>query len=249
VQQPLSQTVPQHSSVSFTVGVTASPPPSYQWRKNGVNIAGATTAWLELPDVQQSAAATYSVVVTNASGNVTNTHATLTVNAPTLTILTPAGVGTAVGSAYCGAVGAFNEQPVWNATTLQPDGVSASPHTSTSTSYANRHWFIDLGANYAKLRIVQMWTRYRPSSGGSHPGFGALWWDDDNDNVNDGTPAPTLNFNTGASLANSGSQIWWKDRDFTSAPLTPQGRYLVVSVGPSPDDRPNEFAFVGYVVP
>jgi hypothetical protein len=249
IQQPVAQNVPQHSSVSFTVGVTGSPTPSYRWRKNGVDIPGATAAWLELADVQVAAAGSYTVVVTNASGSITSNTATLNVNTPALTVLTPAGAGTAVGSAYCGAVGAFNEQPTWNATLGEPSGLSTSPHSSTATAYANRHWFIDLGTNWSKLRIVQMWTRYRPSSSGTHPGFAALWWDDDNDNVNDGTPASALNFNTGQALPNSGSQIWWKDRDFTATPVTPQGRYLVVSVGATTDDRPNEFAFVGYVVP
>jgi hypothetical protein len=78
-QHPQSQSVPVGSRVSFTVGVTGSPEPSYQWRKNGVNISGQTGPWLYLSNVQSSAASTYSVVVTNASGTAISNGATLTV--------------------------------------------------------------------------------------------------------------------------------------------------------------------------
>jgi hypothetical protein len=165
------------------------------------------------------------------------------------TIVTPVAVGQATGSGYCPAGGAFNEQPTWDTATQQPLGAAASPHTGTATAYANRHWYVDLGANYAKVRITGMWTRYRPSSGGSYAGFATLWWDDDKDNVNDGTPATGLNFATAQNLPSSGSQLWVQDRDFGGAPVTPPARYLLIGTGATPTDRPNEFAFVGYVVP
>jgi hypothetical protein len=96
-----------------------------------------------------------------------------------------------------------------------------------------------------------MWTRYRPYSSGNHPGFGAMWWDDDIDTVNDnGVSAPTMNFGNGQGLPSVSGQIWVRDRDFTSAPITPPRRYLLVYTGATaPSDRPNEFAFVGYTVP
>ncbi len=164
------------------------------------------------------------------------------------TIITPT-AGQASGSGYCPAGGAFNEQPIWAEATQEPVGVAASPHTGTGTAYANRHWYVDFGADYAKIRLTGMWTRYRPSSPGSYAGFPTLWWDDDKDNVNDGTPATGINFATAQSLPNSGSQLWVRDCDFTGAPVTPAARYLIVSTGPSPSDRPNEFAFVGYILP
>jgi hypothetical protein len=103
--------------------------------------------------------------------------------------------------------------------------------------------------DYDQVRIVQMWTRYRPESGGNHAGFAMMWWDDDKDNINDGVTAATMNFNTGQGVPHIGTQQWVQDRDFTATPITPQGRYLVVSTGAPPDDRPNEFAFVGYKIP
>lgn len=166
-----------------------------------------------------------------------------------ISVLTPVAWGQASGSGFCSAAGAFDEQPTWNATTGAPTGVAAVPHSSTNTAYTGRFWYVDFGPNWAKVRITQMWTRYRPSSPGSFSGFASLWWDDDIDTVNDGVTASTMNFATAQNLANSSSQQWVRDRDFTSTPIVPQGRYLVISTGASVTDRPNEFAFIGYTVP
>ncbi len=252
-QHPQSQAVSSGSEVSLTATASGSPAPTFQWRKNGVNIAGATGQVLTLTNVQSADAGSYSVVATNASGSATSSNATLTVSGgggtPTWVILTPGAVGTATGSASCTAAGAFNEQPTWDVVNGVPTGIAASPHATTTTAYTNRFWFIDFGANYASLRITQMWTRYRPYSSGNHPGFAQMWWDDDKDMTNDGVTASTMNFGNGQGLPSISSQIWVRDRDFTSAPIAPQGRYLVVSTGAAPGDRPNEFAFVGYVIP
>jgi hypothetical protein len=168
--------------------------------------------------------------------------------AGTATVLTPASAGTATGSAYCGAIGAFDAQPTWDAVHQVPVGDQAEPHADTATSYVNRHWFIDFGPDWAQLRILEMWTRYRPFSGGSHSGFAGMWWDDDADTVNDGIAATNLNFGTAPNLPHVGTQQWARDRAFHNA-ITPGGRYLVVSTGASPTWRANEFAFVGYRVP
>jgi hypothetical protein len=167
---------------------------------------------------------------------------------PAVTVLTPESWGTATGSAYCGAIGAFDAPPAWDSQNQVPVGDQAAPHADTATSYANRYWFIDFGPSWAKLRIVGMWTRYRPFSGGSYTGFAAMWWDDDADTVNDGIPATNLNFGTAQNLPSIAGQQWVRDRAF-STPVTPAGRYLVVSTGSAASSRPNEFAFIGYRVP
>lgn len=79
ITQPLSQTVTTGTTSSFSVSVTGSPAPTYQWRKDSVNIAGATSATLALPNIQLAQAGSYSVVVTNSAGTVTSAGATLTV--------------------------------------------------------------------------------------------------------------------------------------------------------------------------
>jgi hypothetical protein len=166
----------------------------------------------------------------------------------TTTIITPVAWGQA-GGAYCPATGTFDEQPTWDAIAQAPTGISVAPHTSTGTAYANRFWYIDFGANYAKVRITAMWTRYRPNSPGNQAGFASMWWDNDTDTVNDGTTAMNFNFNNAQNLPNVSNQLWVRDRDFSTAPVTPPQRYLIVATGATVTDRANEFAFVGYRVP
>ena len=84
VSQPVSRTVPAGQSVSFTVGATGFPSPSYQWTKDGTNLIGQTGATLTIPSANGLDIGTYAVVVSNGSGHVTSGNATLTVLAPTM---------------------------------------------------------------------------------------------------------------------------------------------------------------------
>ena len=60
----------------------------YQWRKDGVDIPGATEVELRLPNLTADAAGQYSCVVTNDCGTITSEAATLTIvpKAPVLTV-------------------------------------------------------------------------------------------------------------------------------------------------------------------
>ncbi len=80
--QPLSQNVNSGSSVSFTVAASGIPAPTYQWRKDGVNLSGATNATYTVASVATGNAGTYSVVATNSVGAATSNGAVLTVNSP-----------------------------------------------------------------------------------------------------------------------------------------------------------------------
>jgi RHS repeat-associated protein len=75
---PQSQTALSGQSVTFTVGASGTAPLSYQWRKNGAAIPGATSASYAFAP-QTSDAGDYSVLVTNSAGSVTSANATLTV--------------------------------------------------------------------------------------------------------------------------------------------------------------------------
>jgi len=80
--QPVSQTVTAGQTASFTVMATGTAPLSYQWRKNGANIAGATAASYITPATATSdSGSTFGVVVSNSVGSATSAVATLTVNA------------------------------------------------------------------------------------------------------------------------------------------------------------------------
>lgn len=79
--QPTNQTVTAGGTATFTAAATGSPTPTFQWRKDGTAIVGATGTTLTLTNVAVSAAGTYSVVATNSVNTATSSNATLTVNA------------------------------------------------------------------------------------------------------------------------------------------------------------------------
>jgi len=78
--QPVSQTVNEGSSVSLTVVATGDPAPTYQWQRNGNDIANATSATYTIASAVVSNTGNYRVVVTNSAGSVTSNEVTLIVN-------------------------------------------------------------------------------------------------------------------------------------------------------------------------
>lgn len=77
--QPQNVTVLQAQPAGFSVVATGDPPIAYQWSKDGTDIAGATTNTYSIGAAQLSDAGGYSVLVTNATGAVTSSVATLAV--------------------------------------------------------------------------------------------------------------------------------------------------------------------------
>src|SRR5204863_5565687 len=85
-----NQTVTAGQTATFTVVASGTAPLSYQWQKNGANIAGAASASYTTPAATTAdSGSTFRVVVTNTAGSTTSNAATLTVNpapvAPTIT--------------------------------------------------------------------------------------------------------------------------------------------------------------------
>ena len=84
-QSPVNQHVFAGAVATFSVNVDGNPAPSFQWRKDGVNlsddgrITGATTATLRIDPVTLGDAGNYNVFVDNACGSVTSDAAALTV--------------------------------------------------------------------------------------------------------------------------------------------------------------------------
>jgi hypothetical protein len=137
---PVSQTVSVSSTGSFTVSATGTQPLYYQWRKDGVAIAGATNSTLALSNVQVADAGSYTVVVTNAAGSATSVAASLTIStgstgsAPVVTI-PPSGVVVAQGANAVFAVTASGTAPLsyqW-----RKDGVPISGATSATLTVTN----------------------------------------------------------------------------------------------------------------
>jgi hypothetical protein len=82
-QPPVSTEVLVGNPATFSASGAGSPPLSYQWQLNGVNVAGATTSTLTIPNTYFTEAGSYTVVLTNRVGAVTSSPpATLAVLPP-----------------------------------------------------------------------------------------------------------------------------------------------------------------------
>jgi outer membrane protein assembly factor BamB len=86
---PQTQSVAYGASVTFSADASGTLPFSYQWQKNGADIAGATGASLVLSGVKPADGGLYRVRVSNSVGAATSAAATLTVAAaigPAITV-------------------------------------------------------------------------------------------------------------------------------------------------------------------
>jgi hypothetical protein len=89
--QPTNQTVTAGQAATFSVTAAGTAPLSYQWKKGGTPISGATSASYTTPATTTSdSGGQFTVTVSNTAGSVTSDVAMLTVNAatPTLQIAT-----------------------------------------------------------------------------------------------------------------------------------------------------------------
>ncbi|MGA2854295.1 MAG: putative Ig domain-containing protein, partial [Verrucomicrobiota bacterium] len=75
--QPVSQYIAGTQQASFFVMAAGLAPLSYQWRQDGVIIAGATNSVLVLTNLPTSAAGVFSVTVSNSLGTVTSANVQL----------------------------------------------------------------------------------------------------------------------------------------------------------------------------
>jgi formylglycine-generating enzyme required for sulfatase activity len=77
--QPAGGTVTEGNPVEFSVTAAGTGPLSYQWKKGGADIAGATEAVYRIASATKADAGGYTVTVSNALGSVTSEPATLAV--------------------------------------------------------------------------------------------------------------------------------------------------------------------------
>lgn len=124
---PASQTAVPGLAVTFRSGASGTAPLSYQWRRDGAAIAGATGANFTLTAALADEGARFSVVVSNAAGNAASGEALLSVNpAPAAAVSCASGaftahidagvaVGKAAGVALAGCATALSD-PRWTQT-------------------------------------------------------------------------------------------------------------------------------------
>jgi hypothetical protein len=103
VTQPTSVSILLGQNATFSVLADGAAPLKYEWKKDGVSIAGATGSILRLVNVTASQAGSYSVLVTSSSGSVTSNSAALTVNSPLTITANPTSRSAAIGDALASA--------------------------------------------------------------------------------------------------------------------------------------------------
>jgi MYXO-CTERM domain-containing protein len=98
--QPASLTVTAGNNASFSVVAAGSAPLTYQWKFNGTSVGGGGTgSTYNLTGAQATDAGSYTVTITNTTGSVTSSAATLTVNAVPVTPPPSSGGGGGGGGA------------------------------------------------------------------------------------------------------------------------------------------------------
>jgi hypothetical protein len=136
---PLPQTVCAGSPASFSTTAGGSGPFTYQWKKGGAPIGGATAASYAIASAQAADAGLYSVVVGNACGSVESTGALLTVHAA-VGATTPANQSVCVGSPASFSTTASGSGPFsyqWKKNGSPIGGATASSHSIPSAQGAD----------------------------------------------------------------------------------------------------------------
>jgi hypothetical protein len=131
--QPVSQTVNVGQTATFSVTATGTGTLTYQWKKNGTTISGATSASYTTPATTASDnGAQFAVTITGSSGSVTSNAATLTVIAPPSITTQPASQTVIAGQTATFNVVASGTAPL----TYQWLKNGAAISGATSASYA-----------------------------------------------------------------------------------------------------------------
>ena len=141
--QPSNQTVTVGQMATFSVTATGASPLSYQWQKNQVNIAGATSASYTTPATTSADNGTsFRVIVTNPVSSVTSNAATLTVNAagsgPSITTQ-PANQAVSVGQTATFSVTATGTALTyqWQKNQVNIAGATSASYTTPATTSAD----------------------------------------------------------------------------------------------------------------
>jgi len=133
--QPAASQVCTGTPANFGVAITGSTPVTYQWRKGGVAIGGATSAAYSIPAPAPADVATYDCVITNICGSLTSTGAALTLLDPPSITTQPVAISACTGSAVALSVGTSGSPPL--AFQWKKDGVDVSGATSGTLAFTS----------------------------------------------------------------------------------------------------------------
>ncbi len=137
VTEPAAATVCSGDSVSFSVEVESELEVTYQWRKNGVNIAGATGSEYTIDAVTETSAGTYTVRVTSDCGAVTSSGALLTVDQAPAIATGPASGNYCLGAPFALSVVVESDLPPsyqWRRDGVEIAGATGSDYSVASAT-------------------------------------------------------------------------------------------------------------------
>lgn len=146
---PSSQSVTAGQPATFNVASNGSAPFSYQWQRNMVDIAGATSLSYTISSTSLGDnGAKFLCVITNAFGTATSNEATLTVNAPPGITTHPSSQTVAQGQPVTFTVSAGGSSPLnyqWQRNMIDISGANSPSYMIAATAFAD---------NGAKFRCV-----------------------------------------------------------------------------------------------
>jgi poly(3-hydroxybutyrate) depolymerase len=151
---PADQSAIAGRPAAFTVVAAGMPPLRYQWKKNGMDIAGATSPSLSIPAaITADSGAAFTVTVTGPDGSVTSARATLTVTrspgAPVI-LTSPARVRALTNQHASFSVVARSPSPMtyqwqkgtFNANMIDIPGANAATYTTPLTTLADHRTLV-----------------------------------------------------------------------------------------------------------
>jgi hypothetical protein len=130
ITQPVDGNTTVGNSISFAVEANGEPPLTFQWKKDGINISGATDANHTIASAQLTDSGIYRVIVTNLAGSTTSRSARLVVGEVPAFTLHPVDLNSTAGQSLWIMVHARGSKPL-NYQWLK-DGVNL-PTTSSFT--------------------------------------------------------------------------------------------------------------------
>lgn len=160
LQPAASQSVNAGSTVNFTVTASGTPAPTFQWKKNGSNLAnggnvsGATSATLTLTNVTAADSGTYTVVADNTvPPAATSNNAVLVVNgvAPSISV-SPSSQTILIGNPVTFSVVAGGTAPLsyqWQKGGTNIVGATSSSYTIPSVQSGDAGTYAVVVSNFA----------------------------------------------------------------------------------------------------
>jgi hypothetical protein len=136
IQQPQDREAFVTQPATFAVAAEGASPLTFQWRKDGTDIPGATSPTYTTPATTvDDAGARYSVVVSNGKGSATSNEASLTIRAAAAIVTQPASQTVALGATAAFTVVGSGDllSYQWRRNDIDIAGATSATYTTAAT--------------------------------------------------------------------------------------------------------------------